>query len=159
LLRPSAVWPCSAGRATCCRADQGRPLLTNVEALDEIRVPLRVLRLQVIQQPAAASDEHQQPAARMMVFGVCLEVLGQVVDAFAEECNLDFRGAGVAVVGLITANQLGLAVFAQGHLCLTSTNAPEDRVSRSRGPAWRAWQPEAPYAVNSVTRARSTCYL
>src|SRR5205809_1193900 len=83
-----------------------------------------------------------------MVLRVGLEMFGQVVDAFAEDCDLDFRGSGVAVVGLVAANQLGLAVFAQGHLFGSSTCAPE---------ACR--QPDAPYTTKSVTRARSTCYL
>jgi hypothetical protein len=47
-----------------------------------------------------------------MVLCVRLEVLGQVVDAFAENRDLYFRGSGVGVVRAVVANQLGLAVFA-----------------------------------------------
>ena len=42
-----------------------------------------VLYLEVIEQPAALADLHEQAAAGMMVLRVRFEVLGQVVDALA----------------------------------------------------------------------------
>ena len=51
-----------------------------------------------------------------MILRVGLEVFGEVVDAFAENRDLHFRGSGVGVVGLVAADQFGLAVFAQRHL-------------------------------------------
>src|SRR5262245_17987569 len=48
-------------------------LLSDVQPLDEIGVPLRVLCLEIVEQPAAAPDEHQQPAARMVILRVRLE--------------------------------------------------------------------------------------
>jgi hypothetical protein len=48
----------------------------------------------------------------MMVLRVRLEMLCQVVDALREDRNLNFWGSGVGVVGLVIANELGLAVFA-----------------------------------------------
>src|SRR6478752_5846382 len=83
-------------------------LFSDVEALDQIGVPMRILRLQVIEQTAAAADEHQQATPRVVVLGVCLEVFGEVVDAFAENRDLHFGRAGIAVVGLVVADQLGL---------------------------------------------------
>ena len=59
--------------------------------LDQLAVAIGVLALQVIQESAALADELQQPAAGMMVLGVRLEMVGQVVDALAEECDLNFR--------------------------------------------------------------------
>src|SRR5262245_17100021 len=56
-------------------------LLSYRQPLDEIRVPLRVLRLEVIQQAAPLADEHQESAARMVILRVRFEVLCQVVDA------------------------------------------------------------------------------
>jgi hypothetical protein len=47
-----------------------------------------------------------------MILRVGLEVLCQIVDAFAEDRDLYFGGAGVCVVGFVTANELGFAVFA-----------------------------------------------
>src|SRR5438093_7248414 len=91
---------------------KSEPLLADVEAFDQVRVTLRVLAFQVVEEPAAASHEHQQAAAGVMIFGVCLEMFGQVVDAFAQECDLNFWRAGVAVVGLVRADDFSLAVFA-----------------------------------------------
>src|SRR5262249_1899101 len=54
------------------------PLLSDVEALDQIRVARRVFHFEVIEQPATSADEHQQATTRMMIFGVRLEVFGEV---------------------------------------------------------------------------------
>ena len=79
-------------------------LLTDVESLDQVRVALCVLRFQIVEQPTAAADEHQQAAARVMIFCVRLEMLSEVVDSFAEECNLNFWRTGIAVVSLVRAD-------------------------------------------------------
>ena len=73
-------------------------LLANAELPDELRVPVGVLALQVVEQPAPLADQLQQAAPRMVILDVGLEVFGQVADAFAEKGDLDFRGAGVGVV-------------------------------------------------------------
>src|SRR5438067_661282 len=75
---------------------KSEPLLADVETLNQVRVPLRVFAFQIVEEPAAASHEHQQAAARVMIFCVRLEMFGQVVDTFAEECDLNFGRAGVA---------------------------------------------------------------
>src|SRR5262245_63433069 len=59
----------------------------------------------------------------MVILCVGLEVLGEVVDAFAEDRHLHFRGSGVCIVRLVTANELRLAILGQRHL-RTSTHAP-----------------------------------
>ena len=41
------------------------------------------------------TDELQETATGMMIFRVDLEVLGEIGDALAEECDLYFGGAGV----------------------------------------------------------------
>ena len=89
--------------------------LPDIETLDQIGVALRVLRFEVIEQPAAAPDEHQQPAAGMVILCVRFEMFRQVVDAFAENRDLDFRRSRVGVVRLVTDNQFGLAIFGQRH--------------------------------------------
>ena len=81
-----------------------RTLLADAQALDQFGIPVGVLAFQVIEQAPALADELQQAAARMMILGVGLEVFGQVADALAEQGDLNFRGAGVAVVGLVSAD-------------------------------------------------------
>src|SRR5712671_5961544 len=38
--------------------NRANPLFSDIETLDEIRVPLGVLALEVVEEPAAAADEH-----------------------------------------------------------------------------------------------------
>ena len=91
--------------------------------LDQLRVAIGVLALQVVEQPAPLADELQQPAPGVMVLDVRLEVLRQVVDALAEERDLDFRGAGVGVVRAVDTDDFRLA-FIRQHI-VPSTNGPE----------------------------------
>ena len=50
------------------------------ELADERAVALEVAALHVVQQPAALADEHEQPAARVVVLAVLAQVRGEVVD-------------------------------------------------------------------------------
>src|SRR5689334_23479307 len=82
-----------------------------------------------------------------MILCVGFEMFREVIDAFAEDGYLDFGGAGVSIVGLVTANELCLAILGQRHLRYLH--------ERSRTP--RA--PDAPYVQKILSRARSTCYI
>ena len=62
-----------------------------IEAIDQISVALGVLSLQVVEQTTPAADEHEETAARMVIFGVRLEMLGEVADALTENRDLYFR--------------------------------------------------------------------
>ena len=104
-------WWCSgrAGIYGPVRAAVARPrpavpgdfLLADAEPLDQLGVAVGVLALQVVEQAAALADQLQEPAAGVMILDVCLEMFGQVVDAFAEERDLNLGGAGVGVVRAI----------------------------------------------------------
>src|SRR2546423_5741449 len=115
-----------------------KPLLPDSEALDQIRVAFRVLALQVIQEAAALADELEQPAARVMVLRVRLEMVGQVIDSLTEERDLNFGGTRVAVVRSIAADDFGLAVLAQ-HLSSTYGPEPSARRRRTRPPLRHRW--------------------
>src|SRR5205823_429152 len=103
-------------------------LLPDSEALDQIRIAVGVLTLQVIQQAAPLADELQQPAAGVMILRMRLEMVGEVIYSLTEEGDLDFGGTRVAVVRSIAADNFGLAVLAQH---LSSTYGPEPSASRS----------------------------
>src|SRR4029079_18814759 len=77
------------------------------------------------------------------------EVLGQVVDPFAENRHLHFRRAGVAFVGSIRTDQFRFAILRQSHVRWSSTYAPD---AHPAAPGRRI-------AENLVSRARSTCYI
>src|SRR5690606_18915991 len=80
-------------------------LLPDAEALDELRVPFDVLRLEIVEEPAALADELQQPAPGMMILRVRLEMFGEVGDALTEQRDLHLGGAGVAGVSLVLADE------------------------------------------------------
>src|SRR6185436_3041401 len=81
----------------------------------------------------------------MVILCVGLEMLCEVVDAFAEDGHLHFRGSGVCVVRLVTANELRLAILGQRHLLYLHARPS-------------AAAPDAPSVRKIVSRARSTCY-
>src|SRR5262249_25001136 len=92
----------------------------------------------------------------MMVLRVRFEMLGQVVDAFAENGDLNFGGPGVGVVCLVGANQFGLAVFGQRHAAYLHERprTPCPRVHGS-GPGTGTRR----IARKSLTRTSSTSYI
>src|SRR5690348_16001007 len=69
---------------------------TNVVLFNQ-RLITRFVRLpEIVEERTARRDELQQAAARVIVLYVALEMLCQVVDAFRQDRDLNFRGAGVA---------------------------------------------------------------
>ena len=74
------------------------PLATKTESCDERAVPLNVFLAQVPQLPTPLADEPEQPAPRVEVVLVQAKVLGEVLDAFGEDGDLDPRRACVLVV-------------------------------------------------------------
>jgi hypothetical protein len=66
-------------------------LLTYAEALDEIGVTLGILALEVIEQTPTLAHQLQQPPTGVVILCVDLEMLGEIVDALAEERDLDLR--------------------------------------------------------------------
>jgi hypothetical protein len=71
--------------------------------------------LQVVQQLAATAHHLEQAAARVVVLGVLLEVLGQVVDPRGQEGDLHFRRTGVVLRALVVQEDLGLVDVGDCH--------------------------------------------
>ena len=65
-------------------------LLAQTKTFDNLAIPIWVAAVQVVQQPAAPVDHHDQPAARSVIFRVGFEMGGEVVDALAQQRNLHF---------------------------------------------------------------------
>ena len=70
----------------------------HAEAVDQRAVPLHVDLRQVLTKTTTPADKQQQPPPRVVVVLVHLEVLGEVVDAFGEQCDLRLRRTGVGVM-------------------------------------------------------------
>src|SRR5262245_27428001 len=86
-------------------------LLADAELLDEAAVARDVVFLDVVEQAPPPSDDLEETPTRVVVLGVHLEVLGQRVDALAEESHLHVGRAGVGLVGLVPRDDLGLLVL------------------------------------------------
>ena len=63
-------------------------LTTQTQSSDDFVVLLDVRLLQVIEQTSAMRDHLQQAAPRMIVLLVCLEMLGEFVNALTQERDL-----------------------------------------------------------------------
>ena len=92
------------GRPTALSYD----LLTQAELGDQIAVAVDVLLGQVVEQAAALTDHLVQAAAGVVVLLVFPQVLGQGVDPGGEDSDLDLGRTGVAFVGSIVQDDLGL---------------------------------------------------
>src|SRR5262249_19854080 len=90
-------------------------LFAEVEGGHDLAVTVEAGLLQVVQEATALRDELQEPAARVVVLHVGLEVLREVADALAEEGDLHLGRPGVALVGLELADQLGLFLGLKRH--------------------------------------------
>ena len=62
--------------------------------------------LEVIKELAAATGHLQQTSARMEVFPVRSQMLGQVIDPGGEQSDLNFGRAGVLIVSLILGDDI-----------------------------------------------------
>jgi hypothetical protein len=80
-------------------------LLADAELADHGLVALGIVFLEVVEQAAALADQHEKSAARAVVFLVRLEVLRQLADAFAQQRDLNFGTAGIALVSTVAVNE------------------------------------------------------
>src|SRR2546428_2922669 len=95
---------------------QGRPWVTRLagslpaqtEAPEDRLIALGALLMQVREQPPPLSDHREQAATARTVVSCRSEMLGQVLDALGEECDLDFGGTAVLVVAAVRRDDLAL---------------------------------------------------
>jgi hypothetical protein len=88
-LRAPISNPARGGPARATRYGS-RPSPPEPELGDNRPVPLDVGPLQIVQQAAPLADQLEQPAPRIVVMGVRFQMVGEVIDPFAEDCDLDF---------------------------------------------------------------------
>src|SRR6516162_3665160 len=67
----------------------------NTKPFDQLLVTAVVGAPQIIQYLPALRHELQQPAPRVVVLDMGLEVLGEIVDALRKQRNLHFRRTGI----------------------------------------------------------------
>src|SRR3954470_10046123 len=91
-------------------------LLTQAERAHDFAIALDIGALQVIEKPTTLSHELQQAAARVVVLLVHLEVLGQVLDALAEQRNLNLGRTRVSLVRAELGDRRRLGLWSEGHV-------------------------------------------
>src|SRR5882672_4586589 len=100
-----------------------RKLLAQAKLLDQLVIFPVVLSLEVVEDLAALAHHLQQPAPRMMVLDVRLEVVGQPVYPGRKQGDLHFRGAGIARRTLVLLDDLCLFRNAYPHALVSSRKA------------------------------------
>jgi hypothetical protein len=70
-------------------------LFAQPELLNQSAIPVDVLLLEVIQETSPLSHQFDQAPAGVVIFGVDLEVVGQVTDPLAQNGHLNLSGAGI----------------------------------------------------------------
>src|SRR5690606_1321161 len=112
-------------------------LAAQAELFDQRLVARFILALEVIKQAAALGDESEKTTTGVVVLLVALEVLGQIADTFREDCNLNFRRAGVALGGCEFCQQFRFTLCGNRHrvfpLYVSGNRSPSARMSSSRG--------------------------
>src|SRR5882724_8769348 len=66
------------------------------KSLDQLLVTPGILALEIVEQAATLADHDQQAAPRVKVLIVGLQMVGQVLDALAQDRDLHFRRARIA---------------------------------------------------------------
>lgn len=78
-----------------------RRLAAQPQAIDQRLVAVRSCSPQVLEKPAPLAHQPKQPATRVMVLPVDLEMLREPVDAIRQQRHLDFRRARVGLVASV----------------------------------------------------------
>ena len=102
--RVGNLTPISAGNSAET-GPQAQPLLADAEFRDDGLVALGIVFLEVVEQATALADQHEQPAARAVVFLVRLEVLRQLSNPFTKQSDLDLRASGIARMRPVLVNE------------------------------------------------------
>src|SRR5438105_3847739 len=108
------------------------------QLLDEGPVALQVVSLEIVQKPAAAADELEQPATRVVILRMRPQMLGELVDARREERDLNLRRARVRQVAAVLLDDLLLGFLCEGQVrppCrrFRSPSAPRRKDAYGRG--------------------------
>jgi hypothetical protein len=99
-------------------------LSPDTELFNEPFIAIEVLRMQIIEQSAPFAYEPQKPEARMVVFRVRLQMLGQLLNPSSEYRNLDFGRAAVSRSPGVALDNFPLAGGLEGHQANSSFPFP-----------------------------------
>src|SRR5215467_4222896 len=106
----------------------------NAELLDQRLVAALVGALEIIEKLAPLRHELEQAPARMIVFHVSLEMLGEIIDPFGQNRDLDLGRPGVAGLARVGPDHFRLALRRNRH---------------RQTPSWRPALPCSPARLNT----------
>ena len=81
-------------------------LSTQSQLVDQGLVATLIVASKVVEQAPSLAHEHKQPAARVMVLYVDLEMVSELCDALAKERDLHLAGPGVPGLALVLGYDL-----------------------------------------------------
>ena len=85
-------------------------LLPDAKSIDHVVVAMDITALQIIEQAAPLADHLEQPAARVIIFDVSLEMGGQFVDPLSQQRDLT-SGDPVSVSCVLYCDEPCLSLF------------------------------------------------
>src|ERR1700722_11967642 len=89
------------GTIAPARGTKRTVLVAKSKSLDQRPIPFQIRALEIIEQPAPATDHLQQALAAVMILRVGPEMIGQVVDPVGQQRHLDAGRAGVGLAGSV----------------------------------------------------------
>ena len=97
-------------------------LAAQTQLLDQGLVTPGVVTPEIVQQPSPLAHQLEQAPTRVMILLVRLEMLGEFVDPFGQDRDLDLRRAGIRLVGPEVLDDLSLAFSGnQGRVSLRAS--------------------------------------
>src|SRR5690606_38505701 len=106
-------------------------LAAQAELLDQSLIAALVGLLQVIQERPARGHELEQPATRVVVLLVGLEVFRQVRDALRHDRHLHLGAAGIGFAAGVVADYVSFTLGGNRHRA-SSRSFPDERPARAR---------------------------
>jgi hypothetical protein len=67
------------------------PLFADAQSFDDGSITLFILFSGVVEQSTSPADQLEQTTPRVVILFMDLEMLGEMLDALGEKCDLDFR--------------------------------------------------------------------
>lgn len=104
-------------------------LLADPEFSDHRPVAVDVFAFEIVEKTSSTSHQLQQTTPRVKVFAVGTEVLGEVLDALAEQRDLNLGGAGVCVTPFELTDDVGFAIGRESHSCFCGEPHGSQRMS------------------------------
>src|SRR6266446_9582768 len=75
-------------------------LFAQVQLVDQPFIAIGLRSVQIIEQTPALRDHLEKAATRGVIFGVALQVFGQMLDPAREKCDLHIRATSIFIVQL-----------------------------------------------------------